>query len=236
MPASRRSDETADLLRRVVDALDAEAIGRIYCDEGGEAFWRDRKGPAIELGLRWARAARTRLRPGGRSLFVGAGVAELAAMLVERLELGREVMATNLRVEECDLLNEALGQHGAPLRLQCVDAASVEGTFDHVCLVSVLSDPETFPAVSGLTYGRLHPASLDLGGLAGECARVRGLVDSVLGRLESPGIVTTTVEEVPWILEWAEGRGVAVAADDTIVETAIVGDAIGFLGLERSPR
>src|SRR5690606_32090939 len=97
--------DTRELLKRLFDALDWAALGEIYCDEGGEAFWREHRRPARIAGLGWADALASRLPPGGRSLYVGAGVAELPAMIAERRELGRTVVATNLRARECEVLD-----------------------------------------------------------------------------------------------------------------------------------
>jgi UDP-N-acetylmuramate-alanine ligase len=48
-------------------------------------------------------------------------------------------------------------------------------------------------------------------------------------RLQRPGIVTTTAEEVAWFLEQARAAGATVDASEDLVETAIVGDPVGFL-------
>jgi len=226
MPGHAKS---AAVARRVIAALDGDAMGRIYCDQGGDAFWLARRGPVVELGLRWARQLERRLPRSGQSFYVGAGVAELPCMLVESLELGRDVVACSLRGEECHLLNAALADAGLDLRIRHEDARSIAVAADHVSLVSVLTDPESFPTVSGLTYGRTHPATVDVARFAREAEAARGLVAAVLDRLRLPGLVTTTVEEVPWVLAWADGAAATVAADDQMVPTALVGDPIGFL-------
>ena len=59
--------------------------------------------------------------------------------------------------------------------------------------------------------------------------RLRALVGTLLDGLRRPGLVTTTFEEVPWLLDAATTRGLTVDADDAALETAIVGDPIGFL-------
>lgn len=220
---------TSARVRQVIEALDGTTLGHVYCDDGGDAFWADRREPVIELGVRWASELTTRLPRGGHSIYVGAGVAELPAMIVEILDLDRTVTACNLRAEECDSINGALAKQELDLRLQHIDASAVTVDADHISLVSVLCDPETFPIVSDLTYGRLHPALVDAEAFVAERDRVRQLAHAVLNRLRLPGLVTTTIEEVPWVLEWAERAGVRAAGDDTMVETAIVGDPIGFL-------
>ncbi|MGH8701529.1 MAG: hypothetical protein ACREVR_10215, partial [Burkholderiales bacterium] len=65
--------------------MNYSSLGRIYCDEGGDAFWEDRRGPCQKLGIKLAEVLRGRLRPNGRSLYVGAGVAELPVLLMETI-------------------------------------------------------------------------------------------------------------------------------------------------------
>ena len=48
--------ETDRVLRHLFRALDWRALGDVYCDEGGEAFWAEHRGKALRLGLRWADA------------------------------------------------------------------------------------------------------------------------------------------------------------------------------------
>jgi hypothetical protein len=222
---------TLAAVRRVVARLDFAALGRLYCDHGGEAFWRDRRGPLVALGMAWADAALRRLPAGGTSLYVGAGVAELPVLIAERLELGRRVAAVSQRAAECSLLDAALADAGLDLRWTLADASEAARgqAYDHLGCVSVLSDPETFPLLSAVTYGRVHPAEITAGAFAAEQERARALVSVVMNGVTRPGLVTTTVEEVPWFLAWAHAAGIEVAADDEMVDTAVVGDPIGFL-------
>ena len=73
-PATRR------LVTEVYGSLDYEALGAVYCYEGGDEFWRAKRGPCARLGSRVALLLRKKLRRGGRSLYVGAGVSELPAL------------------------------------------------------------------------------------------------------------------------------------------------------------
>ena len=93
----------------IIENTNATAI---YCNEGGDAFWTVHRGPARRLGCEWADALGPRLTPGGRSLYVGAGVAELPAMLHETLDLGRTVVAANLRGEEIEILKAGMRSVG----------------------------------------------------------------------------------------------------------------------------
>ena len=225
---------TLAAIERLFSHLDYRTLGEIYCHADGDAFWDERRNPTQLAGLLWARALAARLGP-GRSLYVGAGVAELPALLTEVLDLGREVRIASLNEAECDSLNATLASLGLGGRIcfRCEDAteAATHGPFDHVSLVSVLTDPETYPTVSDLTYGRLHPLDLDLQACEEERGRLRALVSQVLGALQTPAWITTSVEEVPWLLDGAEARGLTVEADEEVIDTAVVGDPLGFLRL-----
>src|SRR5256712_12479674 len=98
---------TLQAITRIFDSLDYAALGSIYCDEGGDAFWRERRGPCQELGIKLAAVLRDRLLPSGRSLYVGAGVAELPPLVMETAELHRTVAAYNLRADEAGGLHPA---------------------------------------------------------------------------------------------------------------------------------
>ena len=77
---------TAAALERLMAVLDYQSLGEIYCDDGGAAFWQDRREAVVELGLAWAAQLGERLGEGGTSLYVGAGVAELPPL--EELDVG----------------------------------------------------------------------------------------------------------------------------------------------------
>src|SRR2546425_4988965 len=92
-------------ITRIFDSLDYAALGPIYCDEGGDAFWEERRGPCQELGIKLAAALRDRLRPNGRSLYVGARGAELPPPVMETAELHPTGAADNLRANEAAVLH-----------------------------------------------------------------------------------------------------------------------------------
>ena len=227
------SRSTRERIEALMDALDYQELGQIYCDEGGTEFWRAKRREVVNLGFLWAQSLARRLATSGRSLYAGAGVAELPAILTEVLDLNRGVVAANLRERECLSLNRSLQAAGLGEELQYrnADAGNLggEGPFDHLCAVSLLDDPETFPQVSRATYGELHPVHLDLESFSAERERVRSLVDRLWRPLRKPFTITTTSEEVPWFLERADREGSAVMADDEVIQTAIVGDPLGFL-------
>ncbi|MBI3809736.1 MAG: hypothetical protein HY284_04670, partial [Nitrospirae bacterium] len=150
---------TLHAIARIFDSLDYAALGAIYCHEGGDAFWAERREPCRTLGINLAEVLRDRLAPNGRSLYVGAGVAELPMLAMETLDLHRTVEAYNLRADEVSLLNQACT--GLPFEFRARDAREAAGTFDHVWIVSVLNDPECFPELGALSSGRANPVTFD---------------------------------------------------------------------------
>jgi hypothetical protein len=229
---------TRTLIGRVFARLDYGALGPVYCDEGGAAFWRAKRGPCRALGMRLAAVLLGRLRRGGRSLYVGAGVAELPAALAETLDLRREVAAFNLRRTEVAVINRALADRGGPAwRLRAGDARRAAGPFDHLWMVSVLNDPERFPTLSALSYGRADPVTFDPRAFARERAAVRALADACLNKLATPALVTTSVEEIPWITDWAARSGRICFVEPEDHPTAMVEDPVCFIRIEdRGPR
>jgi len=220
-PATRR------LVSEVYGRLDYGALGPVYCYEGGDEFWRAKRQLCNRLGSRVAAVLRRKLRRGGRSLYVGAGVAELPPVIMETMELGRTVEPYNLRRAEVAALNRAC--HSIPITFHAADAASTRGRFDHLWMASVLNDPERFPHLSPLSYGRGNPLTLDLLKFDTERRIVRALVARCMGKLARPGLVTTTTEEVIWIAEWCHRHRVPYRVGTRYYSTALVGDPICFI-------
>jgi hypothetical protein len=231
-------EDFAVALAAVEQAIDWEALGACYCHEGGESFFPPEQVEALrEAGLVIAGALGEELggRP-GRSLYVGAAVAELLPMLVESLVLGREVIAINLEGPETRLLDEALqdAESATGLRLPRIGTGSIEeleGRFDHAWVVSVFNDPEAFPALHDALYGRRGELATGQGDLVAERARAEALAGTVLARLEPRALLCTTDEELPlWRPVLARtGRGMRTSREALL--TAVVGDPLRFLQL-----
>jgi len=231
--------ESQPLLDRLFAALDWHALGAIYCDEGGDAFWSERREPTLRMGRVWAAALAKRLPRGGRSLYVGAGVAELPAMLHETRAMGRSVVACNLRAAECAVIAQglrAIGVSADELEVVPADVRTLldGAAFDHLALVSALTDPETWPVSSAVTYGRMPPVLLDVAAFERERGEILALVESLLPTLATPGWITTTGYEVPWLMHVARARGLALDVDDDLIESAVVGDPIGFVRVKKA--
>lgn len=220
------------LTARVLDALDWEELGEIYFHWGGAEFWRDRLPRVRTFGVHLGKALLARVRHGGASLWVGAGVAELPVLLAETMLHDRTAVAANLREREVEVLNAGLAKAGAELRYVTADARTVDGgPFDHLGCISVFTDPETWPVLSDVAYGRVAPVQLDVERFVAERARARELARELFARLQRPGLITTSAEEVAWFLELAEATGATIEAGDELVETAVVGDPVGFLAV-----
>jgi len=227
--------EIEKLTRRVFDAIDWRVLGEVYFHEDGERHWAERRKLVVELGSQLARRLARQVERGGTSLWVGAGVAELPVLLGEVQVLGRTVLACNLIAEECDVLNAAIAEVAPDLalRYQAGDVQQLAGerTFDHLGCISVFTDPERWPALSGVSYGRMPPVQLDVEQFVAERDQARALAATVFARLQRPGCITTSAEEVSWFLELCEAHGLEVEASDDLIETAVVGDPVGFLAV-----
>ena len=219
--------------QRVLEALDWAALGEIYFHWGGVEFWQERRPQVLVAGFELARQLSRRVPNGGSSLWVGAGVAELPVLLAETMIQGRKVRATNLRVRECEVLNAAL-QATVPattVRFEAIDATQVArvGGYDQLGCISVLTDPETWPLLSDVAYGRIAPIQIDVDQFVRERDLATALARSLFAGLLRPGWIATTAEEVAWFLDVAGSEGTSCVADDDMIDTAVVGDPVGFL-------
>lgn len=211
----------------IYSTLDYQTLGPIYCDEGGNDFWKDRRKPCEKMGIRVARALKSRLASRGQSLYVGAGVAEIPPLIMEKLDLGREVFPYNLRKAEVSTLNRSCKNSGVIFFPQPAETAS--GKFDHLWMVSVLNDPEEFPNLSALSYNRADPIYFDPAAFARERKAVWEMLSTCMQKLTYPALVTTSVEEHPWVAHWCESSRIPFLVEKKTFPTALVGDPICFI-------
>lgn len=228
------SRSTRAAITRSFAHLDYKKLGPVYCYEGGDEFWQAKRRPCERLGNRIARALSDRLGPGGRSLYVGAGVAELPPILMETLDLQREVEPYNLRRTEVTAINHAC--RSLPVRFHNLDAAKAKGRFDHLWMVSVLNDPERFPHLAPLSYGTADPVTFDPRQFERQRRIVRSIVDRVMPKLSLPGLVTTSTEEVVWIADWCHRKNIPYLVEREQLPTALVGDPVCFMKIGAAAR
>lgn len=229
--SKRLTRKSTQQIKQMYEALDYKGLGPIYCDEGGDEFWNDRREPCQKLGSAIARALKARLPPHGRSLYVGAGVPEIPPLLMEHLELNRTVCPYNLRRGEVDILNRAGKKSG--VSFSCNSAESATGIFDHLWIVSVLNDPEEFPTLSVLfSYGRADPLTFDTTAFSIERETGIRLFANCMAKLTRPGWLTTSVEELPWVEHWCEVHHRSYHLEEPMYPTALVGDPVCFIRIE----
>lgn len=227
MMAMRVSPVTKALIKETYARLDYKTLGEIYCYEGGDEFWRARRQPCQRLGLRVAEALLRKLPRGGHSLYVGAGVAELPVLLAEAIDLDRQVEPYNLRRSEVTVLNRAC--QGTPVKFHAKTAAEANGKFDHLWIVSVLNDPERFPDLSPLSYGNANPVTFNPARFERQRRIVQSIVNRCMSKLDLPGLVSTSTEEVVWIADWCHRHRIPYRVERKQYPTALVGDPICFI-------
>ncbi len=181
-----------------------------------------------DAGLLFASDLATELA-GGTSLYLGAGVAELAPALFECSALGRDVRWVTLPGPEASELRRAFAAVGERLgaKFPVVDTdplkPSPEPCCDHLWMVSVLSDPIAFPALHRAVYGKKAPraAALDT-----DKRRARELLRAAFTHLAPPALVHTTNEELALVEQAAVERGGRLALLELGRLSPIVGDVV----------
>ncbi len=151
----------------------------------------------------------------------------MPSLLMETLELRREVQPYNLRRLEVASLNRTC-RH-LSLRFHARDASAATGTFDHLWVVSVLNDPERFPHLSPLSYGRADPVTFNPALFQKERRIAQSIVDRCMPKLRLPGLVTTSTEEVVWIADWCHRKKIPYLVERRQYPTALVRDPICFI-------
>jgi hypothetical protein len=229
-PDPRAAERLAAALLELEAELDWPRLGASYCEgDARDYFDAARRAHVLDVGLQIADtvAARLPARGPGRSLYVGAAVAELAPLLVERLVLVREVRWHLLPGAELDELARALTRVGERLGLglPLPDPRPLESVApvpcDHLWLVSVLTDPDAFPALHDALYERAGtPQAAGRGDEQAERTRAAALVDAVLAHAAPGALLSSTTDEWPIVrahlgheIEFAPGPLSALVAD-----------------------
>jgi hypothetical protein len=226
----------AAVLTELEQELDWELLATGYCAGSAEGFFApERREQIFDVGLALASEVEACLpEPGlGRSLYVGAAVAELAPMLMERLVLGREVLWINRPGPELDELARGVAAIAARMGLELPAPSSAElaalplEPCDHLWLVSVLTDPDAFPALHDELYERAGtPLATGRGDLALDSTRAAELVDRLLDRAALPCAFTTTDEELEIVVPRAAARGLELMVPERYQLSALAQDPV----------
>jgi hypothetical protein len=236
-PDPRAAERLAAALCELEAELDWQRLGACYCEGDARDFFDPvRRARTLDVGLALADDVAARLPVGGprRSLYVGAAVAELAPLLVERLVLARELRWHLLAGPELDELTRALTRVGERLGLELPlpDPRALEDVApepcDHLWLVSVLTDPDAFPALHDALYERAGtPSATGRGDPTAERARAASLVAALLAHAAPSALLTTTTDELPFLRALLP-QGAQVESGGL---TALVGDRVAHVRL-----
>lgn len=231
----------SEALAILEDTLDWPLLGRAHCFEGGEDFFGPAEREAIQdAGLHFAGDLGEVLEPKGRSLYVGAGVAELVPMAFESMVLHRDVRAVSLPGEIADELNRGLqvARAGTGGRLAVIQThpwkTADHRPLDHLWMVSVLTDPEAFPALHDRLYERRGTdLAMGKGSVNKERPKAEALIERAVGTLVTPAWLTTTDEELEMLAPAASSRGIHVQVPEAARLSAVVGDSVRLCRLVR---
>lgn len=238
----------AAALSELESELDWRLLGELHCHEGGEAFYPPEQRLAMrEAGLRFAADVAEALEglpssSPARSLYLGASVAELAPMLCELAVLGREVALRRLPDAESEELARAFDAVGArlgqpmPAISTDVSAPIARGAFDHLWMVSVLTDPQAFPGLHDELYGRQGTErATGVGDAADDRRRAQELVEAALAGLARRALLTTSDEELAFFEAACERAGRELRVPERARLSGVVGDAIRHCGVAPRP-
>jgi hypothetical protein len=236
VPDPERARAFAAALGELEAELDWAGLGACYCEGDARGYFdAGRRASLVEVGLELGDDVAAALPAGGpgRSLYVGAALAELPPILAEHVVLEREVVWLNREGAELDELSRALATVGERLGLampEPTDAPIAQvpaASCDHLWLVSVLTDPEAFPALHDALYERVGcELATGRGDLAVERRRAEALVGALLERAAPPCVLTTTDEELQLVGPLVSARGWRLDVPGRGRLSALVGDVV----------
>ena len=233
-----------ELFARAPVELDAELdwprLAALYCEgEAPDFFAPEQLAAQRDCALLFAAELGERLghAPDGCSLYLGAALFELPLLLCEVLVLGRRVRAINLPNPELDELRRATSAVGQRMgvelpRIETLSLSDLpQASCDHGWIVSVLTDPECFPAQHDALYQRTGELATGRGELQQDEQRSAELLDDLLARLSPDAHLTTTDEELPLVQAACARQGLELRVPDRARLSGIVGDPVRYCRL-----
>jgi hypothetical protein len=232
-------NEPLNTFGAAVSALDAELdwelLGSSTCEGDGSSFYdAELRERIIDTGLLFADdLARVLGDVRGQSLYLGAEIAELPLILAEHLVMRRRVEWLNIACPQTTELVRALRVVSASLGVELptprvraitdIEPASC----DHLWMVSVLTDPDAFPALHDVLYERTGgPLATGRGSLEDDRRRADILIGAWLDRSNPSCTLSTSDEELTLIEPLVAQRGWTLAMAPGGRLSAIVGDRV----------
>ncbi|MFT5731560.1 MAG: hypothetical protein ACJA2W_000022 [Planctomycetota bacterium] len=217
-------------------AIDWELLAPVYCEGDASGFFDEERRSAItDAGLKLASEIGEQLKPGGKSLYIGAAVAELVPMMFEAIVLNRKVAWISVEGPETKELTRAI--KSIDKHLPTPRTAEWRGSDlrprDHVWMTSVLTDPEAFPALHDKLYARQGTKQAVGGGRPKRERQLAAeLVHNALAAAAQDTLLTTTDEELEVWTPIVHEMGGALEVSPTGRTSGIVGDVIRFCRLK----
>jgi hypothetical protein len=229
-----KPEEFAAALDAAEQSVDWKNLESVYCSDDGAGFFSEEAIDAARTsGLLFASDLGEILTHKGRSMYVGAGVAELAPLVFEATMLSRRVTIHGLPGFELEQLKRAMQAVSEVAQVDTIRVTSTPirpaetGEVDHLWFVSVLTDPEAFPALHNRLYDRQGgPLQVAGGHPKAERARAETLVRLALGSLTPKAILTTSDEELPIFEAIGADMGLRIVSPVVSRLTGIVGDPV----------
>lgn len=232
-PSTVATERFGQVYSALLGELDWELLEGEYCEGEADGFFGAEAVDALsDASLKFAGDLLERLEPGGKSLYLGPGVAELGLLLAESILLERQVWALRLDDPETRELNRALakveadvpgGSRTLPrLKTRSLDELSVPDC-DHLWFVSVATDPVAFPALHALAYGTKKPKRK---AMESDRETALTLMEDALTRTSPRAQVHTSEEERELLEAAVENLGRAVDWELTGRLSPVVGDVV----------
>ncbi len=232
MSYEQRVQRFGKLLANLDGEIDWDTCATVYCEGDSEGFLGpERREAILDAGLLLVSDIGEVLqtKPKGRSLYIGAAVAELAPMMYEAIVLERDVRWVALRSAEMFELDRAVKTiDGSLPRPRITPWKGKEfAPCDHIWMTSVLTDPVAFPALHNELYERQGTAEAVKGGhpkAERETAKI--LVQEALEAAAHETLLTTTDEELQVFGPAVAAAGGTLSAAQTGRLNGLVGDVV----------
>lgn len=232
MSYEKRVQRFGKLLANLDGEIDWDLCALSYCNGDSAGFFsEERREAVLDAGLLLGSDIGEVLqkRPAGRSLYIGAAVAELGPMMYEAIVLERQVRWVALRSKEMFELDRAMKTIDGSLPRPRTTAWKGKefAPCDHIWMTSVLTDPAAFPALHNELYQRQGtPQAVKGGHPKAEREIAKSLIHEALVAAAHDTLLTTTDEELQVLGPAVAAAGGTLSAAQTGRLNGLVGDVV----------